>query len=123
MPSVKSAIGPIRNVGYAAQLMCVDLSCFLGEEVDQRQRNNLGRLGKVGKRQTLIGAMRIRLLDRMRPSSVQHDRYALRGVVARVGIERHALGVNVFAHDLRSTHTENFRQLLASSNWLQWLGK
>ena len=42
----------------------------------------------------LVGVVRVGLEDRARPGAVEHDRYAGRRVMARVGVERHAGGLD-----------------------------
>src|SRR3984885_9277412 len=60
------------------------------QQLRQRQRDHFRRLVQIRERQTLIGAVSVGFLDGAGAGAIEHDRNARFGVVARVGVERHA---------------------------------
>jgi len=86
----------------------------LAQQVVERQGHHLGRLVEVVQRQAFVGAVGVGFLDVVGASAKEHGGDAGRGVVARVGVERHTFGLHRLAHDLRRAFAERFGEGFAA---------
>ena len=70
---------------------------YAREKVADGARHDVRRAAQVLEQQVLVRPLGVRFADRARPGAIHDDRHAVLAVEARVGVERHADGRDVFA--------------------------
>ncbi len=92
-------------------------------QVRQGERDHLRGLAQVFEHQLLIGAVTVGLQQGVRTGAVQHGRDALFGIEAGIGIDGHAVGRNVLAHDLTRMALDRGHQFVLARNGDEGAGK